>query len=215
MSIATRVQQLLPQTSTEGVTVADYVTSAIAVFSRYRPKLVTEEVTVTTPGYEFSLPTSWVNEFSRVDSVEYPAGQNPPAMLRSDNYFLYRTSTGLKLRFSYQVQDKYIITYTTLWTESGLSTYDAESVAILASALICDELAAKYAGSIDDVVQTVSGLWKTKSREYMDARKNFLNTFYIRTGIDLQGGRSSPAVIYQQESMPTLKGYRVNDWSDD
>lgn len=219
MAIADRVNELLPQAATEGVTVASYVTSAIAVFSRYSPRVITEKYTVSSSTYDFDLPDNWVDQFSKILQIEYPLNQHPPEILSTDYYNIYYTPTGKKLKFKYAIEDDFNLSYTALWTEDTLSDYDAESVAILAAALVCDQLAAKYAGSIDDVVSTLSGVWRTKSSEYTNARKNFMSTFTIRTGIDIASGRAAPAALYQQKTMPKLTDYNavygITDWSID
>lgn len=204
MAIADRVEELLPQLTEENVSVANYVASAIAVFSRYYPKETVEQITVTGSTYTLSLPSGWEQGFSRIISIEWPLDKNPPEYIPPEAYAIYRSASGEVIKLARPVDSDVLVTYTKTWTESDLSAYDAESVALLACALVCDQLVAKYAGSVDDVIQTAAGLWRTKSAEYASAKKNFLHTFTIRTGIDLDTGKAAPATIYQRKYMPRL-----------
>jgi hypothetical protein len=62
--------------------------------------------------------------------------------------------------------------------------------------MVCDRLAAKYAGSTDDLVQADTVNWATKTRDYTDAKKNYLQQFCLRTGISEKNLAPSGYITY-------------------
>jgi hypothetical protein len=191
MSIADTVKIYVPQHLEEGITdvmIASFVGASIAVFSRHVPRLLISKETVasTNTSYALTLPADWEAGFSTLVGIEYPLANNPPTYLELDDYQMYLDpNTGSnKILFigEYPVED-FAITFTGLWTETTLNSYDKDSVALLASSMVCDRLSAKYAGGTDDIIQADVINWRTKTRDYTDAKKNFLQLFCLRTGV--------------------------------
>jgi hypothetical protein len=72
------------------------IDGALERYSRHKPKvLVVDVMADLLPG--LPLPSAWVEEFSSVQRVEYPVGQQPPALLDAADWYLYRAPQGWRL----------------------------------------------------------------------------------------------------------------------
>ena len=73
-------------------------------------------------GYQYGLPTDWVEGFSSLIKVEYPAGKQVPLILEAGDYSIYKSPSGLKLHFyslSPAETETIRITYTTQEPKGG------------------------------------------------------------------------------------------------
>jgi hypothetical protein len=211
VSIAEIVKSYIPQWADEGLldsTLSALVSSAIALFSRYSPCIIASTVTVlpNNTAYSFSLPSTWETGLSRVVSIEYPFGGNPPTLLEAVNFDLYRdpsTNTDKLLFLNYLPVTTFAIVHTGSWTEETLSDFDRDSVALLAAAYVCDRFSAKYAGSTDDLIRADVMNWRTKTHDYSDAKNNYLSLFAMRTGSDPKTLAPAAAIAFGSMGIAT------------
>lgn len=91
----------------------DYLEEAAAIYSKYRPLERIKEDTIVQPSSLIDMPEDWQPGFSTVNYFEYPAGNNPPALLEEKDFeiFLY-DNTSYKIRFAYPLSGTYRMSYT-------------------------------------------------------------------------------------------------------
>lgn len=77
------------------------IREALEAYDDDAPRLVVADTAGNGVLYDFDLPATYVDGYSRIVSVEYPIGSRPAEYVPSDQYGIYRTSTTTKLRFNY------------------------------------------------------------------------------------------------------------------
>lgn len=151
------------------------IQNAVREYSGDRPDTVVQDIAGNgTPFYALTLLTSWVNDWSRVERVEYPAAAvsatHRPIFLdpTSDWDTTYRTAAARYLRFTSHnpaASETIRVYYTTLrvLTTSADTIVAAEKNAVL-------DLAASYACRMlaTEAGQSVDGDIRSDSTNYRD-----------------------------------------------
>lgn len=130
------------------------VVAAIDRFSKDKARVITYDISADG-SYEYTLPTTtgseWIDNFSHILSIEYPADEQDPSYMDPNDYFIYDNGTIKKLRFpnSSPASDKTIrMKFTTKWrcdeTTSNIETTEAYPLSCLATALCLRMLAAYF-----------------------------------------------------------------------
>ena len=66
---------------------------AVKRYSRAKPKRWVEDI-AGSGAFDYDLPATWDDEFSRLESVEYPAGKREPEMVDALDRTLYQSPSG-------------------------------------------------------------------------------------------------------------------------
>lgn len=181
------LKRLIPQAADElpPGSLEERLGDAIRAYSRiapYEPNPIDYDGDGST--YDFDLPAAWDWDFSKIRSIEYPLGYQDPDYLEPDEYFLYHTSTGWKLRLLVTPAsgETMRVNFMTLHrlTPDGDDTIperDRRAFCWLAASLVARNLAAKYAGFTDPSLTADVIVYRTKQREYSDLATQ-LETFY-------------------------------------
>jgi len=204
VAIVDSIRSYIPQYSDEGISdlvLSAFVDSTIALYSRYFPRITSYKVSVesTNTNYSFAVPIGWEIGFSRVLRIEYPLGHNPPSFVDPSNYELYQDPEDdiEKILFIEICPiSNFGILYSRRWTESVLSDFDQDSVALLTAAMVCDRIAARNAGTTDPLIRADVVNYKTKTDQYINMKKQFLQLFCMRTGIDIKTLAPTAAFSY-------------------
>jgi hypothetical protein len=148
---------------------------AVKRYARVRPIEAVQDYTGDAATFDFALPTGWIQDFSTVRAIEYPAGQRPPALLEPDEWEYYRSATTtVKIRLK-QLTPSVGETVRVTWTKphlvdtagSTIPAHDEEAVSNLAAAVGLRELAAYYANTTDATILADSVNYRSKSSEYL------------------------------------------------
>lgn len=94
------------------------------------PRLIIEDLAGTGSAYDFAL-TGWVDRFSAIERVEYPAGRRPALYLEATDWDIYRTVDTTKLRLQLITPgstETVRVTYTARHTIDGLDGATATTV---------------------------------------------------------------------------------------
>ena len=131
-----------------------HIRNAVKAYSRKRPRRAVTDM-AATGAFDYGLPEGWVDgtqeSGSSLVSVEYPADQRPPSVVLLRDIEIYRKPGGPVLRFRELTPDAGVIRVE--WTaphtidEEGTTVpeSDFDTVAYLATAAACEELASFYA----------------------------------------------------------------------
>jgi len=104
--------------------------------------------------YDYDKPSDWIDGFSKIESVEYPSGDQEPQMMDEELFRLYHNGTTEKIRFtedSPSSSETFIVAYAlphTLDADNN-TTYEADFQALchLAAAITLLAMANKYTQS--------------------------------------------------------------------
>lgn len=169
------------QDSAQKVTPAridEAINEAVTIYSRPRPRRKIQTITGTGVAYTFAHPSDWEDDFSRVEQIEYPTGEQAPEYIDANEYDGDRLQSDntRKLQLFNEVipnLDTAYVTYTLrhVLTESGTPTdtipaVDRDAVANLAAALCLRFLAAYYAQTSDSTIGAESIDYADKARQY-------------------------------------------------
>ena len=138
--------------------------------------------------YSYSMPSDWVDGFSYATSMEYPGGEQIPAMLEDDAWMIYRDDTGLKIRFKDYTPGStetfymcYVIPHNVDDMHDTVSSCDFYAVCCLATAYCLMVMANKVqeeqestigADTIDRSSKAVE--YKNKAKFWMDEYERML-----------------------------------------
>lgn len=168
------------------------LTEALLEYNRHAPLRLVKDINADG-SYTYSFPSGWVNDFSDIISIEYPAGtcQNPEdAFIAPEKYGEYRDATTRKLRF-YEITPAagniIRVTFTaqhSIATTSTVYPNDAEAVYALAAAFCCFDLARRYAQDSESSIAADAVDRRGKSEKYLSVGKSLVNEFAVHFGLD-------------------------------
>lgn len=207
----TKVQQRLMDTSTTNPNLPtdgaleEAITNAVIKFSQDRPRLIVADVTGNgTPYYILSTVLSaWVDEFSRVEQIEYPASAPgadyvPSYLQEADDWEYYATPSNKYLRLKTVVPaatETLRVTYSTLHTHTTVTdtvpSAHLDALCDLAAHFACMALATKMAGSNDPLIKADSVNYRDSQLKYSQQAKAWLDAYNDKMGIsgsDAAGG---------------------------
>lgn len=150
------------------------IVEAVKRHNRLRPIEAIQDYAGDGTTFDFSVPTGWVDSFSLVRAIEYPAGRRPPVLLEAEDWQLYRSATTtVKIRLTSStpavgetVRVSWTKPHTVDQSQSTIPAQDEEAVANLAAAVALRQLAAYYANTVDATIQADSVNYRSKSSEY-------------------------------------------------
>lgn len=155
-----------------------YLDEALLVYSKYRPLVRKEKVTVSAAAHEFALPAEagfeWQQEFSQIQNIEYPVDYNPIELLPEKDFdIILNDSSAYKLRTRYDLEIAYRITYTIGHKFNGDNPYictandvDFYCIANIAAGIYLLALAARYGQSVAPFENADTVNYDTKPDQY-------------------------------------------------
>lgn len=99
------------------------IRESLETFSHDLPRELVADVSGDGATYDLTLPSGYLDGFSRVIRVEYPAGERQASYLDANGYRVYRTAASAKLRLDAVTPgsgETVRITYSGLHTLDGL-----------------------------------------------------------------------------------------------
>ena len=121
-------------------------------------------------GYDYDKPSDWINGFSKIETLEYPAGYQEPEMLDPELFRLYNNGTTEKVRFiqnSPSASETFILGYILPHALDGSSntTFEADFQALchLATAITLLAMTNKYTQSSAPTITASAVAFRDKS----------------------------------------------------
>jgi len=162
---------ILSLTATSG-DVDQLILSAVEFYSKRKPRMLYQKYT-GNGGYSYAMPTSWVDGFSDIRSLEYPSGEQVPVYLQTEDWEIHTDDTGSKIRFlddSPGISESFIVGYTVPHTLSAAASTiyanDFEALCYLAASYCCKAISKSYAQSSEPIINADAVDYKSKSSEY-------------------------------------------------
>lgn len=189
-----RVDEKVPNVGIDELSTAQKtanVLQALKEYSRHVPNKLTVDIS-GDGSYEYALPAGWVNDFSSILQVEYPAGESQDpgdAIIPPEQYGEYRTAVARVLRFygitpaaGYTIR----ITFTAPHAATAATIFanDFDAVCSLASAYCCFDLARRYSQDSESFISADSVDRRTKADKYLGVGKSLVNEFAIHFGLN-------------------------------
>lgn len=187
---------------------ADYLaalTEALKRFSRHRPRLVCEDL-AGAASHDLDLPTGWIEGVSTVVSIEYPVGDVPETLLDSNQWTLYHSPAGLRLRLldaAPAVTDTVRILYSALHVEATIPAADREAIASMAAAVCLRQLAARYGQSMDPTLSADAVNYQSKTDQYRRLAEALEQQYSDHLGIGADAPVSAAMTVAKPPSRRT------------
>ena len=177
---------------------ADYANALGEALNRYSKARPLEAVADITGdgGRDYALPSGWLEGFSGIAAIEYPAGLAPESLVDRRDWKLYATPAGKKLRLLADTPaegETLRVTYTAVHTEQSVPAVDLEAAANLAASLCLRQLAAAYGNTGDSLIQADSVNYRSKTDEYRRLADSFEKLYKDHLG--LKDSDTTPAAM--------------------
>lgn len=176
------------------------ITTALARYSKDRPRQKVEDI-IAPGGNLLPLPDAWEADFSQVQSLEYPIGNVPPAIISTQNYELYTSPSVVLIMvrdgigINENVRATFTITHTVSDAVDTVPLGDREAVCCLAGASLCDQLAGFYSGDSDSTIQADSVNHQSKAAEFASRAKALRKRYLDELGIDAKKNVAAGTVV--------------------
>lgn len=139
----------------QGEDLDSVIRESLETLSHDLPREIVADIAGDGTTYDLTLPATYVDGFSRIVSVEYPAGERPAVYLDPNEYRIYRTASSTKLRLDETTPasgESARVTLTGLHTLDDLDsatattvpTYHTQAFVTLCAATALYRLAAKF-----------------------------------------------------------------------
>lgn len=168
-------------------------------YSKDRPRAKAEDLTAPG-GYNLPLPAAWQADFSSLRSLEYPIGETPPVLLAEfgfyqapDDSLVIMTevyfSAGALARANFTIRHQ---------LDAGADTIpvgDREAVASMASAILCDQLAALFSGDSNTTIAADVVDHQGKAELFAARARSLRKIYFDHLGIDPKRSVAAGAVV--------------------
>jgi hypothetical protein len=185
--IQTRLDALLQDAANSLDSKAKDAAIAEAIQKKYSKDVPLEVVSdVAADGTrDLPLPSAaaavWEDGFSAVKQIEYPIAASPESYIDDNDWKMYRSPAGQKIRLSSSPKnlDYVRVTWTARHKADGTTIYagDVDAVCCLAAAIAFQQLAAKYTQTGDSLIQADTVNYRTKGQEYIALAKEMYKRY--------------------------------------
>lgn len=188
IDIRNKVIAVVKDDSSKLANPADYdqhISAAVNRYSRHRPGISVADISGNGT-HDYSLPSGWNDEFSLIESFEYPVGDVPATMLENDKYEIYQTPTDKKLRLKDAVPSAaqtFRVKFTVLRTVTTIPDGDVDAFTWLTSALCLEALANIYAQTSDSTLSADAVNYRSKSQEFAGRAKSLMKLYKDHMGL--------------------------------
>ncbi|TAN61052.1 hypothetical protein EPN18_07390 [bacterium] len=188
IDIRNKVIAIVKDDSAKLATPGDYdqhIAAAINLYSRHRQGVNVTDV-VGNGTHDYSLPAGWNDEFSIIESIEYPVGNVPASLIENDGYEVYQSPTGKKIRLKNDVPSAaqtFRIKFTILRAATTIPDGDVDAFTWLASALCLEALANIYAQTSDSTLAADAVNYRTKAQEFGGRAKSLMKLYKEHMGL--------------------------------
>jgi hypothetical protein len=191
------------------------IQEAVMEYSKHRPRIMVMDVAGDGATYDIPLgtapgPTDWIEDFSVVRQVEYPAGEREPVYLEQDEWREYvKPTTGRVLRLietTPATGESTRVTYSipqTVSADTGtIPDSDFYAVVQLAASYAAHGLAMFYAQQGDSTIGADSVDHKSKSSDYATRAKDLRALYFAHMGMKDERGAPAASVHMDWDRIP-------------
>lgn len=167
------------------------IIQALKSYSKDNPDQKTVNI-IGNGSSDYSLPASWVDDFSDVISIEYPINDIPANLLDDRSFQIYQTTTENKIRLlddKPSVTESFNLKFTIPRLIGTIPPTHTESFSWLATAFCFIKLSNLYSHATDSSL-SISELNATeKSNQYSKRAEDLIKLYKDFMGITLDGGQ--------------------------
>ena len=164
------------------------ILAAVDAYTRDRPRSLVVDV-VGDGTRRIDLPAGWVDGISQVDQVEYPIGSIPATFLDVSLVAIYRSPSGSLIELPSAIPDgsscrvQFTAPHVVTSASCTVPSSDRYSVAALAAAMVCEQLAAYYATESAPTIGADTVDHASKSQTFAARAKSYRSQYQVGLGI--------------------------------
>lgn len=179
---------------------------AISDYSRDRPRRVVVDV-LGSGAFDLPLPPDWVEGFSHILAIEYPAGRREPSLLESGAWTLYASPTATVLRLldvTPRTGETVRLSYTVPHGEDSttLPAQDFDAVADLAAAIAFEKRATLVAEGRDPTLAADLVGSRARAEDFSSRAREARRRYNERLGKEGQPGAATAAADWDLDLTP-------------
>lgn len=160
------------------------IRAALDIFSLHKPSELRADI-VGTGTNLYSVPTTWINEFSQIIKIEVPLGNSPPSFLLNTDYEVYQSTSSLwKILFHANISGTFGVYFTGKRDALTIPEGFIEAFVWLCIGLIFANLSNAYITSIDSSININTVDYQDKSEQFKNQSKYFLKMYKDFIGVD-------------------------------
>lgn len=174
------------------------IRQALAQYSIDAPRSIVADLTGDGSTYDFDAPADYIDGESRIEAIEYPAGEQSPVYLNPARYGIYRTSAATKIRFvdlTPATGETARVTFTAPHTLDGLDGADEttipsrhdEAFVTLAAAQMMFLLAARFLHEQENTIGADTVDRRSKSEEASRQARALLSSYRTMARVSARG----------------------------
>lgn len=182
------------------------LTEALKRYSTARPRLVCDDL-AGIGGHDLALPAGWCDGLSTITSIEYPVGNVPETLLDGDEWTLYQSPAGLKLRLLDAMPtptETVRVLYSALHSEATVPAADEEAIANLAASLCLRQLASLYGQTSDPTINADVVNYRSKTDEFRRLAESLEGLYNAHLGL----GNNTPVTGAMATAAPAIPSRR-------
>lgn len=163
------------------------ILAAVLAYSAARPRPRVADI-ADAAGMLLDLPAGWEEGFSVVTSIEHPVGRVPPALLAPDAWALYRDVDAVRIMLASSLpagstaRVAFTAPHVVSATEDTVPAPHRAAVAMLAAAMLCDQLAAFYANDSDSTIAVDRAPGQSRSQAYAARARDYRRQYQDAVG---------------------------------
>jgi hypothetical protein len=187
------------------------IADAVVLYSTTRPRQVVADI-AGTGAFDYALPAGWVDGWSKLLLVEYPAGQREPEFVDPLDWEIYRSPSGAVLRFKADtplagktIRVTFTAQHTVAESTTSVPTADFTGLVYLAAAAGCEQLASRYANQASSTMMADSVDQNPLSKQYSERAKRYRTLAQSLVPVQEQTSEVAPAggqTSWADESFP-------------
>lgn len=171
------------------------VQAIVQRYSKDAPQRVVSDVAgdstnyVDVPEAPDGVTATFEPDFSVIEQIEFPIGQQPPQYILDSDFRLYQTPAGWQVLLSFDTPsaqgDTLRMTWTARHAADGSTVPDKDFYAVVdyAASLALEALAAIYAQTGDPSISADVVNYRSKSQEYLGLAKAIRKRYYVHMGV--------------------------------
>jgi hypothetical protein len=160
------------------------ISSAVGIFyDKDKPYKKYKSYTGTGT-YDYTKPTDWIDGFSQIILIEYPAGEQEPIYLQPEKYMIYNNGTIDKIRFisdSPSASETFILTYIIPHTISSTvcTIYEGDFNAIchLVAGITLLTISNKFTESSEPTISSSAVAWRDRTERCRKAAEEQIKLY--------------------------------------
>lgn len=178
---------------------------ALAFYSSRFPQKLSSSITTAASETSYTLPNDWVEGFSSLLEVQYPASDFPPSLLEIPRQVYTKEGELLFVGLTPSDEQEALLTFLAPHTYGVLDSFsvqDSGAVDLLAASFACERIANTYAHNTNRMIAADVVDYENRPRAFRELANTYRLNAYRMLNLDEKGNKSGAATASWSNFMP-------------